>query len=156
MSNTRPALNLKAAYERVKSQLHGLHKLKPYLYYAGTTADATPVDIGKLPVAEGETIGITVETLSTEYDQSGERGFHIRQALFYRDELDDVTLQGSVQTIGTDIEVTGGMDVTLEVDTTTQTIDIKVTGVAASNIKWRSKVSFVRFPSNNSDYGIEG
>lgn len=151
---TRPQLNLKAAYERVKSQLNGIHKLVPHLYFTGITEDATPTDIGKIHMKEGETVGLIVETLSTEHDVSGERGYHIRQALFYRDEGGNVTLQGSVQAIGTDIEVTVGMDVTLEADTTAQSIDIKVTGVAASNIKWRSKVSMVRF--SDTDYGVEG
>lgn len=138
-------------------ELEGFAKAKglaSYLYYEGKTADATPTDIGKISVAEGETIGLVVETLSTEYDQSGERGFHIRQALFYRDSGGNVTLQGAVSTIGTDIEVTIGMDVTLEADATAQTIDVKVTGVLASNIKWRSKVSLVRFSDN--DYKVEG
>ncbi len=139
---------------QLESKIDRFSDVKPYLYFAKTTTDATATDIGKILVRDGETVGIVVETLSTEYGQSGERGFHIRQALFYRDAGGNVILQGAVSTIGTDIETDVTMGVTLEADTAAQTIDIKVTGVIASNIKWRSKVSLVRF--SDYKYKVEG
>ena len=122
----------------------------PPLEFTGTTTDATPTVIGSIPLDELVTMGVVVHVLTTEYNVSGERGYYIRQALFYRDVSDDVTLQGSVQTIGNDIEVTAGQDVTLTANTTDQTIDITVTGVAASNIKWLARVELIKFANNVS------
>jgi hypothetical protein len=148
--STRQQINIEAELLEAKSQVI----THPYIYATGSTTDATPTDIAKIPLTEKTVVGIIVHVIAREVaDSSTEHGFWNKQALFYRDLSGNATLQGSVQSIGTDIETTGTMDVTLEADTTAQTADVKVTGVAATTLEWRVKIETVRI--SPTEYNIE-
>lgn len=137
-----------------KAEGKSRQKTAPYVYFTGKTTDATPTDIAKIPLTEETVLGVIIHVIAREVATSStEHGHWVKQALFYRDLSGNVTLQGTVQTIGTDVETTGTMDVTLEADTTAQTADVKVTGVAATNLEWRVKIETIRI--SPTEYNIE-
>jgi hypothetical protein len=49
-----------------------------------------------------------------------------------------LTLVGAVGVIGTDRESTVGLDATVDVDAPSQNIRVRVTGLAATSIRWRA------------------
>jgi hypothetical protein len=100
----------------------------------GYTTDATPLDIAKLPLAEGELIEWR-GSITARSDDGTERASYTRVVRAYRDVNGNATLAGA-DTLGTDDETTAGMDVAFAADTTAQTIDLQVTGVASTNIQW--------------------
>lgn len=65
-----------------------------------------------------------------------------RRCLIKRDSANDTVLVGAVQTIGTDIESTGASawDVTLAADNTNESLQVLVTGAAATNINWFAEI----------------
>lgn len=101
---------------------------------AGYTTDATPLDVAKLPLAEGESVEWSGTVLARS-DDGSERANYRRIVRAYRDLNGDVTVEGA-DTLGTDDETTAGMDVAFAADTTAQTVDLQVTGVASTNIQW--------------------
>jgi hypothetical protein len=100
----------------------------------GYTTDATPLDIAKLPLAEGELIEWR-GSITARSDDGTERASYTRVVRAYRDVNGNATLAGA-DALGTDDETTAGMDVAFAADTTAQTIDLQVTGVASTNIQW--------------------
>jgi hypothetical protein len=100
----------------------------------GYTTNATPLDIAKLPLAEGEYIEWR-GTITARSDDGSERGSYSRVMRAYRDVNGNVTVAGT-DTLGTDDETTAGMDVSFAADTTAQTVDLNVTGVASTNMQW--------------------
>lgn len=100
----------------------------------GHTDDATPLDIAKLPLSEGEILEWR-GSITARSDDGTERASYTRVVRAYRDVNGNATLAGA-DTLGTDDETTAGMDVAFAADTTAQTIDLQVTGVASSYIQW--------------------
>jgi len=129
-----PALNLREELVR-----GGVRPRSP-VAIAGRTADATPTDILKIPLAEGKTVVVEVTVAAREArDTPSERAGYVRRAVVHRDIGGNVTLVGSV-TVTDLYETTAGMDCTLEVDTTAQTVDVNVTGVAGKTLGWTVEV----------------
>ncbi|WP_137107747.1 hypothetical protein [Azospirillum argentinense] len=93
---------------------------------------------------EARIIGRVVGAADTE------RLSYVRRATYYRDAGGNVTLQGAVQTIGTDTEVTSTADATLAVDTTAQTVSVRVTGVASKRIAWTASITVNRTSEETS------
>jgi len=115
------------------------------LDFDSVTPDATPKDIGKIPVAQGELMKVAVDVIAREHlTTPTERSSYSREVVAYRNIGGNVTFEGAVAVLGTDIEVTATMDVTLAVDTTAQTIDIVATGVAGKNIAWYAVAAIQR------------
>jgi hypothetical protein len=104
----------------------------------GVTTDATPLALApRLHIGERETLIVQATIVGRVFGASdGQRIGYQRRATYYRDAGGNVTLQGSVQTIGIDTEVTGTADATLLIDTTAQTVTPQVTGVASTRIVW--------------------
>ncbi|HYH17565.1 MAG TPA: hypothetical protein VD995_03005 [Azospirillum sp.] len=104
----------------------------------GVTPDQTPINL-PLPVWVGEREELMIEArfVGRVYGATdGQRISYVRRATVYRDAGGVVTLQGSVQTIGTDTEVTSTADATLYLDTTNNAVFARPTGVAATRIVW--------------------
>lgn len=128
---TLPERNIRSDLMQGVSQ-----KPKPVMAFDGVTADATPTVIWSLPVFEGEELDIAISVRAREaVDSPSERASYSKRATVYRDVGGDVTLVG-VDDLATDRETTGTMDCTIDVDTGTQLLRVKVTGVAATDIEW--------------------
>lgn len=69
--------------------------------------------------------------------------YHRKCAIYKNTTAGSTALQGTVQTIGTDVESDANWDVTVSADTTNGSLKIEVTGVAATNIRWVAEVSLV-------------
>jgi hypothetical protein len=112
----------------------------------GVTTDATPLALApRVHIGERETLIVQATIVGRVFGASdGQRIGYQRRATYYRDAGGNVTLQGSVQTIGTDTEVTGTADATLLIDTTAQTVTPQVTGVAATRIVWTATLETTR------------
>ena len=112
----------------------------------GFTTDATPTNLApRLSIGERETLIVEATFVGRVYGAAdGQRLSYQRRGTYYRDAGGNVTLQGSVQTIGTDTEVTSTADATLVIDTTAQTVAPQVTGVAATRIVWTATLEITR------------
>jgi hypothetical protein len=112
----------------------------------GVTTDATPLALApRLHIGERETLIVQATIVGRVFGASdGQRISYQRRATYYRDAGGNVTLQGSVQTIGTDTEVTGTADATLLIGTAAQTVTPQVTGVASTRIVWIAKLETTR------------
>jgi hypothetical protein len=112
----------------------------------GVTTDATPLALApRLHIGERETLIVQAAIVGRVFGAAdGQRIGYQRRATYYRDAGGNVTLQGSVQTIGTDTEVTGTADATLLIDTTAQTVTPQVTGVASTRIVWTATLETTR------------
>lgn len=112
----------------------------------GVTTDATPLALApRLHIGERETLIVEATIVGRVFGAAdGQRIGYQRRATYYRDAGGNVTLQGSVQTIGTDTEVSGVADATLLIDTTAQTVTPQVTGVASERIFWTATLQVTR------------
>jgi hypothetical protein len=112
----------------------------------GVTTDATPLALApRLHIGERETLIVQATIVGRVFGAAdGQRIGYQRRATYYRDAGGNVTLQGSVQTIGTDTEVTGTADATLLIDTAAQTVTPQVTGVASTRIVWTATLETTR------------
>ncbi len=105
---------------------------------AGVTSNATPLVLSpRLFVAERETLTVLATFVGRTVGGSDtQRITYRRRGTFFRDAGGNVTVQGSVEALGTDTEVTSTADGTLVVDTASQTVAAQVTGVATTSIAW--------------------
>ncbi|TWB20686.1 concanavalin A-like lectin/glucanase superfamily protein [Nitrospirillum amazonense] len=108
---------------------------------AVATTDATPTVVARLPLAEGDELQLFVDVEATEYGATPtERMGYQRRARVYRLPNGNVTV-ATVQTLGTDYEsATTTCDVTVVADTTSQTVCVQATGVAAKRLAWSALV----------------
>ncbi len=118
----------------------------------GITTDATPTDLNpRVPIGEREAVTLDVTVQARTYGASSTQGGTYRRlARYIRDAGGDVTLAGSIQTIGADQETTAGMDVSLSVDTAAQTVTPRVTGVAATRMVWTARIVITRISEESS------
>lgn len=69
-----------------------------------------------------------------------DNGCYHRRCLIKRDASNNTVLVGSVQTVGTDIESNAAWDVTLAADDTNESLQVLVTGAAATTVRWFARV----------------
>jgi len=103
-----------------------------------TTTDATPATPFSLVVAENTTVCFEAKVLAKQ--ANGMRACYFLQGGFYRNTSGDVTQIGS--THATENETDAALDATLAATTGTQTIDIIVTGKAATTVLWDVVVNY--------------
>ncbi|TWB15589.1 hypothetical protein [Nitrospirillum bahiense] len=115
------------------------------VFPAMATTDATPTVIARLPMAEGDEVQLMVDVEAVEYGAAPtERMGYQRRARVYRLPNGNVTV-ASVQTLGTDYEsATTTCDVTVVADTTSQTVCVQATGVAAKRLAWSTLIHINR------------
>lgn len=118
----------------------------------GVTTDATPLILApRLQIGERETVVVWVQIVGRVYGASDtQRLTYERRATYYRDAGGNVTLAGSVQTIGTDVEVTSTADATLVIDTTAQTVATQVTGISGTRLVWAVRYQIERSTQETS------
>lgn len=106
----------------------------------GVTTDATPLDLGKIFVSEGESVQIEADIQATEYGQTPTEGASYTVRARVRRTLGgNVQLVGSAYHVTVD-ETTATMDATITVDTAAQAFAINVTGKASTRLIWRAVV----------------
>ncbi|MHA7064046.1 LamG-like jellyroll fold domain-containing protein [Azospirillum argentinense] len=118
----------------------------------GVTTDASPLDLApRVFVGERETVLVEARIIGRVVGAADtERLSYVRRATYYRDAGGNVTLQGSVQTLGTDTEATSTADATLQIDTASQTVSARVTGVASKRIAWAATFTVTRLSEETS------
>ncbi|WP_372397110.1 hypothetical protein ABMY26_23865 [Azospirillum sp. HJ39] len=106
----------------------------------GVTVDATPLDLGKVFVMEGESVQIEMEVQATEYGQTPSEGAsYTVRARVRRNLGGNAQLIGSAYHVTVD-ETTSTMDATVTVDTSAQAFSVNVTGKASTRLIWRARL----------------
>jgi hypothetical protein len=105
------------------------------------TTNATATTIATVSVGTNEVYYIEVNVIGIQSDGSNRALYH-KEGLFYRIN-GDVTQQGSTASVITDIESNSSWNCTLNTNTGTQAIDVKVTG-AAVTIDWKAHVKVMK------------
>ncbi len=108
---------------------HGMHRLTSYL----KTTDDTPTEVQTFTLEDGVAYDLLITVVGNQ-DGGGNRAAYRRRAVVYRDGTGSATLQGSVDTIGTDQESNAAWD--LAVTVSGNDLLVTVTGVAATDINW--------------------
>jgi hypothetical protein len=107
-----------------------------------STADATATVIKRIPLAQGEAVIVRAFVAGKKTDLSAVAGIN-QWAVFRRAAAGNVTLAGSVQ--GTTVEDSAGAPViALSANTTAQSVDLSVTGIAAESWKWEARVEYMK------------
>lgn len=119
-----------AGSKKVSQSVHGVD-----------TANATPVDLASIAVAEEETWHVEAGVVGRKSDGSQHASYHL-QGLFYRNAGGNVTQSGS--TVVSEIESDATWDADFIADTANQTIDLRVTGVAATSIAWKADLKYFK------------
>jgi len=107
-----------------------------------STTDATVTTLWSKAVPLSSVVSVHA-TVVGMVSGGGGRATYNRTASAYRTSSSNVTLGGASTAVGTDYESSAGFDCAIDVDTTTQTIRVRVTGAAATTIAWRCRVTFV-------------
>lgn len=105
------------------------------------TTDATQTTIIEIPVAQGQTIRVDAHITARKSDGSKHGSWHVA-GLFYRNTGGNVTIEGMIQHVASFLSVTSSWTVDLTADTTTQCVDVNVTGYASETVDWTSKVNY--------------
>jgi hypothetical protein len=103
---------------------------------SAVTTNATPTVALRLPMDKGEKGLWTIRARANQYADGAAYAAYLRVVDTYRPGEGNIAVRGSVSTLGTDIESTGTMDIAIAANTTTQTLDVTVTGLAATNLEW--------------------
>ncbi|MGY0794271.1 hypothetical protein ACW7BJ_33405 [Azospirillum argentinense] len=116
----------------------------------GVTTDGAALDLApRVPVGERETVLIEARIVGRVTGAADtERLTYIRRGTYYRDAGGAITLQGSVQTGGTDTEVTGAADATLAI--VGDWVAARVTGVTSKRIRWEATFTITRLSEETS------
>lgn len=103
------------------------------------TTSATVTTILTLTLSSSTAYLLTIRVVGNQSGGSN-RASYVRRATAYRATAGVATLQGSVETLGTDVESNAAWDVT--VDVTGNDLRVRATGVAATNINWTAVVEW--------------
>ncbi|AWJ83324.1 hypothetical protein TSH58p_07160 [Azospirillum sp. TSH58] len=116
----------------------------------GVTTDGMALDLApRVPVGERETVMIEARFVGRVTGAADtERLTYGRRATYYRDAGGAITLQGAVQTVGSDTEVTGTADATLAI--VGDWVAARVTGVASKRIVWSATFTITRISEETS------
>lgn len=106
-----------------------------------TTSDATVTDIETLSVAEGDVYKVSAEVTGRKDDGTDRAVYHL-EGLFYRNTGGNVTQEGPTATVMTR-ESDNTWNCTLNADAGNQTIDVRVTGKAATTVDWKAVVKYI-------------
>lgn len=111
------------------------------------TTDATPTElapntnpVNRITMLANRVMSFET-TITARRQASTDSAVFVRRGLINRDNSNNTTLIGSVQTIGTDIGSNAGAppagwSVAITADDTNEALKIEVTGAAATNIRW--------------------
>jgi len=100
-----------------------------------TTDDAATVLQATTGIPVGTVLSITADVVAVETDETNRAVYRIH-GLFYRNTAGDVTQQGATVSLNT-IETDAAWDCDFVVNAGAQTIDLTVTGAAATTVNWK-------------------
>jgi hypothetical protein len=107
-----------------------------------TTTDATATEVANVPLAEGEAVVVRVIAVGSIADESAAAGGQI-VGVFRRAAAGNVTQVGATQ--GTVVEDSAGTPaVAFAADTTNQTVDVRVTGIASETWRWEVGYEYLK------------
>jgi hypothetical protein len=104
------------------------------------TADDTQTTLMDIVLTAASAIVVEFTIVGNQSGGSN-RASYKRRATVYRDGSATAALQGSVETIGTDVESDANWNVAVDVDS--NSVRVRVTGVAATNINWGAVAQWV-------------
>lgn len=105
-----------------------------------TTTDATPTVIKAISVAADKTISIDVDVIGNKASTATKAAYRLIGS-FYRNGSGNVTAISDTVSLTTD-EADTDWDVSLVANTSNQTIDVTITGKAATTIAWSAKITY--------------
>lgn len=108
--------------------------------YILTTTNATATDLASISALSNTTYRIEAQVIGVTTN-GGDRALYHREGLFYR-ITGDVTQQGSTVSIA-EVESTAAWGCTLNADTNTQTIDLRVQGATGTNVNWTGTITYI-------------
>lgn len=134
------------SYSQGRFAANGDAQYSRVIFKAATT-DATPTEVtssvigsGRLVIPASKTWLVEINVVARSSGGTSNAGF-VRRAMIKRDASNNTALIGSVQTIGTDIGSNAGSPpagwaISVVADDTSESLDVEVTGAAATNIRW--------------------
>lgn len=116
----------------------------PQTNHGGTvqTTDATVTDLVAVALAEGEAAIVTAKVIGRKSDGTA-FGAWVVTANFHRNAAGNVTLEAATSVPYEDNQAAWG-GVEWLADTTAQTMDLRVTGLAGTTINWAAQVEVVK------------
>lgn len=106
------------------------------------TEDATATVIYTIPLAEGEAIKINAEVLGVKTDLAAGLGADLAGE-YRRASGGNVTAVGS-PSVTVREDSSGAPTVAFNANTSAQTVEIKVTGIAAEDWRWEAAVQYLK------------
>lgn len=103
-----------------------------------TTPSDTPADIDAISVIEDRVVDVEAVVIARKADGS-ERGVYHLEGVFYRNTGGDVIQQGNTASFLIR-RSTSALAVDIVPDTGNQTVDVRVTGLAATTVKWEARI----------------
>lgn len=111
-------------------------------HFTITTTDNTATVIKRIPLAQGEAVVVRVFAVGKKADVTAVAGIN-QWAVFRRASAGNVTLAGALQ--GTTVEDSAGAPViAMAANTSAQSVDVTVAGIAAETYKWEARVEFMK------------
>lgn len=114
-----------------------------------STTDDTPTELTigastRFTISASTSVLCDVSVTARQQNGTNTAGYQ-RRCLIKRDASNNTAIEGSVQTVGTDIKSAGAAawDVTLQADDTNEALSVLVTGASATNIRWVAKIDWV-------------
>ena len=103
---------------------------------ARQTTDDTPTVLQATEaIPEGTVVSVTVDVVAVETDESN-RALYKLSGLFYRNTSGNITQQGATVSLNT-VETDAAWDCDFVMNAGAQTIDVTVTGAAATTVNWK-------------------
>ncbi len=135
-----PSVDVRAALQEGEDKLPDDGKL----HFSGVTTDATVTTIASIPIAENEVYTVRAKVTSQTYGDADAAGWNTTEILrvHYRDF--GANVGGRAVSSKLEDMATSTMDVNLTQDTSSQTVSLTVTGVAATRIVWTAEVEVQR------------
>ena len=116
------------------------------LHFSGVTTDATPTVIGQIPIAGGENYIVKANVIGCRYQlaDSAHRIIVDLKGGFSRTMSGNVVAEPLLSKLSELEWSSSTLDVEYDVDTSANTIRIKVTGHSAVNVEWNAEVEVQR------------
>lgn len=114
----------------------GYHRLTGNL----KTTNDTIASLMTITLSAGTAYNFMIMVVANE-NGGGNRASYMRRVTVYRDGTGSATIQGSVETIGTDVESDAAWDFTVDVNS--NDVRLRVTGDGANSVNWAAVVEWV-------------
>ena len=118
----------------------GIFGKPEYVYKVAATTDATQTTVHQEALGEVQGMALTVKAVVKKSDGTVVGQFLIAAA-FRRQASGNVVISGNQHNIVKDVTGGAALSIAIEANTTTQTVDVKVTGIAASAYTWEVGIS---------------